>query len=223
MISVVIPVLNNRFYVENLLFNIRNNTEKPKEIFIIDDGSIEDIKFMVSHFEDLNIIYIKHHITKGVNYSWNEGIKLSRGDYISVLNSDLFINKYFFKKVKESFLIDSKIGIVCPTTVGIKNKVEQSNDDPVILNHMVKREGWAYSVRTSFIKRIDPIPSFLRTYCGDDYFFYCAKKLSYDCVKISNNYIFHYGSLTLNITPAITGEREKEKIKWNEYLLKKEN
>ncbi len=44
MISVVIPVLNNGFLVKNLLTDIKNNIEKPKEIFVIDDGSTEDIK-----------------------------------------------------------------------------------------------------------------------------------------------------------------------------------
>jgi len=55
MISVVIPVLNNGFLVKNLLTDIKNNIEKPKEIFVIDDGSTEDIKSILIEFKNLKI------------------------------------------------------------------------------------------------------------------------------------------------------------------------
>jgi len=220
MISVIIPVLNNGFLVKNLLTDIKNNIEKPKEIFVIDDGSIEDIKSIIFEFKDLKIKYIRHNKTMGFNYVCNEGKKLSTGDFISFLNDDIIINKYFFKKIRESFLVDWRIGIVCPSTVKNKKIVLETKDIPVVLSDMKKREGWAYTARRSFLKRIQPIPSILRTYCGDDYIFYCAKRLTYYCKKMTNNYIFHYGGLTVGKTKECSGERKKEKIKWNEYKSK---
>jgi glycosyltransferase involved in cell wall biosynthesis len=219
MISVIIPVLDNRFYTKNLLVDIRNNIVKPKEIFIIDDGSTEDIISLRDEFQDLNIIYIRHKHTKGVNFSWNEGIKLSSGKYVSILNNDININIYFFKKIIESFQSSYNIGIVCPTTVSNEKKILDSKDELVNLIKMKKREGWAFTLRKTVLEQLSPIPSFLITYCGDDYLFYYTSKAGYFYVKMSNNYIYHHGSITLNTIPSVWGERGKEKIKWEKYLL----
>jgi GT2 family glycosyltransferase len=218
MISVIIPVLNYAIYTKQLLINIRNNIKKPKEIFIIDDKSVEDIKGLTLEFTDLNIIYIRHNRTLGFNYACNEGMQLSTGDYISFLNNDIIINNYFFKKIEEAFLNDQQIGIICPMTIKEKDKIIESSDEKIILTNMKKREGWAYSANMSFIKRIHLIPSFLRTYCGDDYIFYKAQKLNYKCMKIMNNYIYHYGGLTVGITPKCSGEREREKVLYNKFI-----
>jgi GT2 family glycosyltransferase len=218
MFSVIIPVLNNRNYTKDLLIDIRDNIQKPEEIFIIDDNSVEDIKSLVDEFSDLKIKYLKNDKTRGFNYACNEGIKLSTQNYISFLNNDIRINKYFFKKIKDAFLFNETIGIVCPETIKDLNRVYESKDEKIILKNIGKREGWAYTIRASIAKNIHPIPSFLRIYCGDDYMFYWVRRLGYLCIKITNNLIFHFGGKTVGITPSCVGLIEKEKSKFAEYI-----
>ncbi|MHA1344112.1 MAG: hypothetical protein ACTSQG_09010, partial [Promethearchaeota archaeon] len=113
-----------------------------------------------------------------------------------------------------------KWGIICPKTLSKPKNVKLSVDEPVVLQNMGKREGWAWTARMSFIKRIDPIPSFLRTYCGDDYMFYCARGLGYSVLKMMNNTIYHYGGRTVIVTLQCKGERRREKKLWVPYKQK---
>lgn len=132
MISLSIPVLDNLKYTRNILSNIIDCVEIPEEIFIIDDGSKEDIKGLTLEFKSLNIKYIRHNENMGYNYSCNEAIKLSTGDYISFFNNDMILNKYIFKKIRQTFKLCPNAGIICPTTISQKNIINQSEDSSMI-------------------------------------------------------------------------------------------
>jgi len=219
MISVTIPVFNNRKYALNLLFYIENNIYLPNEIFLIDDGSSEDIKSLADQFKNLPIKYIRHDQNMGYNYSCNEGIKLSKGEYISVLNNDILINEYFFKKIKQAFLENPNAAIICPNTVQREEMISSCTNEIIFATKMKKREGWAWTARASFIKNIPPIPNFLRNYYGDDYIFHCAKLLNYNCLKDINNFCFHYNGATVKKTPsASVRHRKEEGILWNNFI-----
>jgi len=223
MVTVVIPTYNQITYTDQLLNNILQNEVLPKKIILIDDCGSESCWPLVKKYKrrkKMPIEYIRHSSNKGVNYSWNEGIKLTTTPIVSILNNDIIISKFFFKKLIESYNRDSNWGIVCPKTIKVLKNVNLNIDDPVILKKMGKREGWAWSARMSFIKKIDPIPDFLRTYCGDDYVFYCAKGLGYSILKMMNNTIYHYGGKTVSVTKKCAGERKKEKKLFAAYKPK---
>lgn len=217
MITVVIPTHNQIVYTDQLLNNILQNKILPQKIILIDDCGTEDVKNLVKKYKSLPIEYIRHSSNMGVNYSWNEGIQRTTTPIVSVLNNDIIINKFFFKKIIDSYNSNSKWGIVCPNTISKSKSVNLTVDEPVVLQNMGKREGWAWIARMSFVKRIDPIPSFLRTYCGDDYIFFCARKLGYSILKMMNNVIYHYGGKTVRATK---GERKRDKKKWYPYKQK---
>jgi len=222
LLSVSIPVYNNIWYTKNLLLNIRDCVQLPEELFIIDDGSTDDYKNLVNEFKDLNIIYIKHKENKGFNYSANEAIRISSGDYISFLNNDLIINKYFFKKLRQAFLLNPNAAIICPHTIKNRDLVSTTKDDKVAVTEMGKREGWAWTARADFIKNIPPIPDFLRTYYGDDYIFYVARKIyTYNCLKMTNNYIYHYKNVTVKkVKTGTTIVMKQESKLWDQHIPK---
>lgn len=225
MISLAIPVYNNIEYTRKILNDIRNNIEIPEEIFIIDDASTEDIKSLVEEFKDLKIKYVRHNKNMSFNYSCNEAIQLASGNYISFFNNDLILNPYCFKKIREAFEQNPNAGIVCPNTVKKMKLITNPKNDKIVVTEMGKREGWAWTARSSFIKNIKPIPSFLRTYYGDDYIFYCARLLKYNCLKITNNYIFHYRNVTVKkVKSCSNAAMRKEGTLWHEYIptLRKE-
>jgi GT2 family glycosyltransferase len=216
MITVVIPFLNQIKYTDDLLNNISNNEVLPEKIILIDDFSTEDSNDLLKKYNFLPIEYVRH----SLNYAWNHGISLTNTPLVSVLNNDIIINKYFFKKIIESFNINDKLAVVCPLTTTVIENISLSKDEPVILKEMGKREGWAWTAKMSFLKRIDPIPSILRTYCGDDYIFTLARYLTYNVKKMTNNYVYHYGGRTINETKECWDERSKEKVLWNQYREK---
>ena len=214
MITVVVPVYNNMKITDEFLSRVCKNTVLPTEIILIDNGSTCKYFKLVRKYKQLNITHIRKKTNEGVNSAWNDGIRLCKTPYLSILNDDILLNKYFFQKVIDS-MSDPKIGIVVPLTVKSKKTIEKSSDVPVVLKKIKKREGWAFTIRKSVADQFDPIPKDLKTYCGDDYLFYNVRGLGYKIVKMSNNFIFHYGSVTvLKVWSDKKTSRKKEKEIW---------
>lgn len=195
MITVVLPVLNQYKLTSDLLNCISKNEEKPEEIILIDNGSIEPINKLVTAHKNLNIRYIRFDENIGVNPAWNLGIMKSKTPVVSILNNDLLINNYFFKRIKET-MNDKDIGVCVPNTISDMYYAMTCKYEPVKIGPCNKREGWAFTIKKDIIDKFGYIPKELNRTYGDDYIFHCARKLNYRTVKMENNYIFHYGSIT---------------------------
>ena len=199
MISVVIPVMDSVEITKHLFEQISENTYIPSEIFLIDNGTDHKFyKFYKFHkiFPTLNIQYVRYERNMGVNIAWNEGIYRSNMPYISVLNNDIVITKYFFEKIYKSFLADPTLGVVVPSTVDSANDLYDDNGGPHLVD-LQKREGWAFTIKKEVTEACGPIPHPFKIYYGDDYLFSWSKKLGYTCKKIINNPIYHFGSLSV--------------------------
>lgn len=90
-ISVVIPMYNSRNTILNTLNSVKNQTILPFEVVIIDDGSKDESVTVVEDFisvsSALNIQLVKQK-NRGVSSARNVGLKLAKGDWIALLDSD---------------------------------------------------------------------------------------------------------------------------------------
>jgi len=87
-VSVIIPVhKENLNYFKETVESVINQTVKPYEIIIIDDGSKPPLEFALPDGGDI-IKVIKNKKNMGVSYSWNRGIKRAKGNIICLLGSD---------------------------------------------------------------------------------------------------------------------------------------
>jgi len=86
MISVVIPVFNREKYIKDCVDSALKQTYKDKEVVVVDDGSTDDTKTILSRFgPKIKYIYKKN---GGAASARNEGIKNIKGDLIAWLDSD---------------------------------------------------------------------------------------------------------------------------------------
>jgi len=219
MITVIVPVFNQLHITDQFLRCISENVVLPERILLFDNASTERIGRLVKKYGKygkLNMIkYIRNSKNVGVNAVWNEGIKMTQTPLVSILNNDLILNKYFFKKIIEAFQVNEKYGIFCASNVRSIKQVKQSKDEKVKLALIGKREGWAFTIRRDVVTRLPPIPSDLKIYCGDDYLYYGTREvLGYKAVRITNNYIYHLGGRTVR-AKQFRGIRKKEKALWN--------
>ncbi len=93
------PVLlredSHRLTVENCIQSIKDNSidtrdkENDYELIIVDDAS----PLMTGFLKDEADVYIRHKYSKGIAPSWNDGIAVSRGEYIAVINDDILLPK----------------------------------------------------------------------------------------------------------------------------------
>lgn len=96
-ISVVMPVYNGAKYLKYSIESILNQTFEEFEFIIINDGSSDSSKDIVSSYNDKRIIYIENSKNIGIIQSLNKGLDFASGDYIARMDSDDISTKDRFK------------------------------------------------------------------------------------------------------------------------------
>jgi len=95
-ISVIIPTYNRKHTLSRAISSVFSQTLKPFEIIIVDDGSTDGTK------EWLSKMYPKiqtiNQSNSGVSMARNVGIKIAKGDWIALLDSD---DEWLTKKLEK--------------------------------------------------------------------------------------------------------------------------
>lgn len=86
LISVIIPALNAEKYLAEAIGSVSNQTYKPIEIIIVDDGS-EDATVEVAARFNPDARYL-HQKNAGAAAARNSGVKMARGDLLAFLDAD---------------------------------------------------------------------------------------------------------------------------------------
>ena len=94
-ISIVLPTYNRSVFLKNTINSILDQTFKNWELVIIDDGSTDNTRKIVSSFlvdKRIKYIYQKNQERSAAR---NTGINRSTGDYICFVDSDEKLNSIF--------------------------------------------------------------------------------------------------------------------------------
>lgn len=92
-ISVIIPTYNRASLIERAIASVANQTSPPFEIIVVDDGSTDDTKKVVSSCiakystSTMPIIYERRE-QGGAPVARNAGVALARGEWLAFLDSD---------------------------------------------------------------------------------------------------------------------------------------
>tara|TARA_B100000900_G_scaffold20918_1_gene16301 strand:+ start:144 stop:1145 length:1002 start_codon:yes stop_codon:yes gene_type:complete len=105
-ISFIIPVYNRPDEIDELLSSFSClEGDKDFEIVIIEDGSTKKCDYIVKRFSDLNISY---HLktNSGPGDSRNYGMKVAKGKYYIILDSDVILSVNYNKVLIENLIND---------------------------------------------------------------------------------------------------------------------
>ncbi|MCX8031286.1 MAG: glycosyltransferase [Thermodesulfovibrionales bacterium] len=86
-ISIIIPLYNHERYILNTICSVLNQDFSDFELIIINDGSTDRSEEIVKNIKDERIKYYFQE-NQGAYRTINRGILLSKGDFVSILNSD---------------------------------------------------------------------------------------------------------------------------------------
>lgn len=86
-ISVIIPLYNHEKYIREAIDSVIGQSFDDFELIVINDGSTDTSEDIVKGFNDSRIAYF-YQENQGAPHTINRGVKLARGEYISILNSD---------------------------------------------------------------------------------------------------------------------------------------
>ena len=91
MVSVIIPVYNAEAYLEECLDSVANQTLKNIEIICVNDGSTDNsLNILKEYAEKDDRILIINQENQGAGVARNQGIKVAKGNYLSILDADDF-------------------------------------------------------------------------------------------------------------------------------------
>ena len=100
-ISIVIPVHNVEKYVRETLLSINNQSLKPDEVIIINDGSTDKSLNIVNEFNKINNWKIFTTDNQGLGLTRNYGKSLAKSEYIYFLDSDDILENNFIYEIKK--------------------------------------------------------------------------------------------------------------------------
>lgn len=182
-ISVVIPTHNRVEYISETLNCIINQTLKPYEIIVVDNGSSDNTEDVIKENFNEKVIYVKNNgsITPGAGR--NYGLNIATGDYIQFFDSDDVMTKNKFEVQAKILDKNPSIqGVYCPYVQAEDKNGQWIQHDCILqyektsLRFMPTKilKGlfvpvWTFLFRTDFVRECQKWPEDLFAY--EDYYY----------------------------------------------------
>lgn len=100
--SFIVPVYNTEKYLDKCLRSLVNQTFKDFEIIIINDGSTDGSKNIISKYQKFSNVTVINQANQGLSETRNNGVKKSTGEYLIFIDSDDYVEKDLLKVVDEN-------------------------------------------------------------------------------------------------------------------------
>jgi len=101
-VSVIMPTYNRVGIIRRAIDSVLNQSFKDFELIIVDDGSTDDTREMISKISDKRLITTSLATNKGSSAARNEGLSLAKGKLIAYLDTDnVWHNKFLEVMVSE--------------------------------------------------------------------------------------------------------------------------
>lgn len=133
MIDIIIPVYNTPIDdLKRCLSSIERQSFKNYKVYIIDDGSLDDVRsFLDEYVRDKDEVIVKHVVNGGVSRARNIGIDSSSAEYLTFVDSDDTLEDNFLEEAF-SLIKDNDLDLVIGGYNEIKNgkvvKVRKCDD-----------------------------------------------------------------------------------------------
>lgn len=97
-ISIIIPVYNVEKYLQECMDSVLSQTYTDYEVILIDDGSPDNSGIICDKYANIDSrVKVTHQPNFGVSEARNRGIELARGEWITFVDSDDWVDKDFLK------------------------------------------------------------------------------------------------------------------------------
>lgn len=114
LVSIIIPVYNCEKYLDKCIESVVRQTYKNIEIILINDGSEDKSGQICDYYaENDRRIVVKHKKNEGAAIARNLGISISKGEYISFIDSDDWVEEDYIKFLLKNILSFKSDLVVC--------------------------------------------------------------------------------------------------------------
>lgn len=113
LISIIIPIYNGEKYLHPCLESIINQTYKNWELLLIDDGSTDGSAAICDEYCRDSRISVFHRRNGGQATARNEGIAMSKGEYISFVDCDDWLEPNMYESMLNALLSQQSDIVIC--------------------------------------------------------------------------------------------------------------
>ncbi|WP_034442292.1 glycosyltransferase family 2 protein [Butyrivibrio sp. AE2032] len=129
LVSVIIPAYNAEDTLKNTLSDVLSQSFTDFEVVIVDDGSKDKTGAICDEYKAIdNRIVVLHQKNGGLSNARNNGIKIARGKYITLVDADDRIEKYYLEYLIKA-IQDNNADMSCGRTDRVKENY--SPDDEI--------------------------------------------------------------------------------------------
>lgn len=113
-VTVLMPCFNAGIYLKEAVESILNQTYRNLEILLIDDGSSDETKEMITEFaiHDSRIVPIYNEVNIGLIRTLNKGIKVASGTFIARMDADDISALNRIEKIVDAFYLNPEIDVI---------------------------------------------------------------------------------------------------------------
>jgi len=114
LVSIIIPSYNNADTIIETLQSVEKQTHLNTEVIIVDDGSSDDLKTIISEYQNVTPLTISYHYqdNAGPSVARNKGAQLAKGTFLLFLDADDLIHESYIEKAVKVLNENQTINIV---------------------------------------------------------------------------------------------------------------
>ncbi|MCT2347464.1 glycosyltransferase family 2 protein [Bacillales bacterium AN1005] len=225
LITIFMPVYNTEKYIAESINSILNQTYKNFELLIIDDGSSDRSVEIIKSYKDNRVNLIRNEKNMGLPYTRNLGLKMAKGDYIAIMDSDDISDRERLERQLNILLENNNISVVISNfkllySSGKRKKSGLPQFSPEEIKAQLLFRN--YILNSSAMISKDFLLKNEITYHED--FFACQDYMFWiDCIKHGNiardnYYLLEYRTGHENITSSSKKEKRAARKKLLDYI-----
>ena len=137
LIRIIVPIYNVEKYLNKCIESIVNQTYENIEIILIDDGSNDNSGIICDEYAKKdNRIIVVHKENGGVSSARNKGLKIAKGEWISFVDADDWIEQTFCQTLLNKVTQEQADIALCGYNRITDNQIEKinANNQEVFLN-----------------------------------------------------------------------------------------
>lgn len=219
-ITVIIPCYNNLELTKKTLVSLNDSTVSNVNIVIVDDHSTDGTEaYFKAHSYANNLFYIRNNENKGVNASWNIGLKKALeldAPYICISNNDILYTQDWDVALINA--LNNGYSVVSPysTEQAIPSDWPEGKGrhvNPVNLPIL----GCCFMFKKELIDTIGFFPEQMVHYYGDNWIIDICKKHLLKVGHIFDSYIHHLYCKTTSSLPGTIFH--KDTVAYKKYCI----
>lgn len=234
--SIIIVTHNEWSYTELCLASIRDRTDEPYELILVDNGSSDATVDQLRRAPDVRLI--ENADNRGFPAAVNQGLVAANGQAVVLLNNDCVVTTGWLRRIRDAFRSDPQVGLVGPVT----NFTAGPQKIAVDYQHLADLDGFAWNlgkrlagtrlecellfgfclaIRREVVDQVGLLDEgFGIGVCEDDDYCLRAQQAGFRLVIAADCFVHHFGSRTftakgIDLNEQLAVNQARLKRKWS--------